>query len=1232
MSGPRYRGMSGPPGQGVACPVPGCHVSRSRAADIQHHVRRCHSDVVLSQAQHDAINSMYCVGCGELCSRTNRGAKHKLTCKQRNRSGAEAAERPRPSARRGRSHSRSRSPCHNTRASSLPTAAPGASHCGAPTLAAPPASVQPHADMQPPLSAGLGSPTDDFHRFLDGLHGDGLAPPEPTPHLEAEGLPADVVMDPPTATTAATQPEWPAELIDDIGQAVGGLDLEAVDHNMFVVEGAPASAAAPPPVAPPEQRPSAVSPIAPEVRPAAWVPYQSRFRHGEATGRLLQLCKDAAHRGEGQGVTEAVDLLLQLPGLVLTGGAGRSRHRKVNKRLELLMQDRMDELRTEPAAPAPASARRSQRRPTDEAALKRKQAQRARRQLELGSVQRSARTLNATGLAEVSDGVLQQLHSKHPQAEPPTLPTPSATSPPPVAVTADCLRAVLDNLPRGSAPGPSGWTYEMIRSALLHDATAFDGGLWLINAQLAGTLPHCANLLASRLIPIAKHTAEELLLLPADAIPDVRPIAIGEVWHRLAGLCLLASLPEVGPSLQPHQLGVGVRGGAQIVGHAVRAGAAAADTVTLQVDIKNAFNSVSREAVLQQVFERAPGLGPWAAFAYGTPSTLYVDGAPADSTPLSSSDGVRQGDPTGPLLFALALQPVLEEVAQQHPGCSLVAYADDITLQGPQHAVQAGFRSLCTALEPLRLRVNPLKSSLYSSDADLATETAANLGCKAATLLVIAGTPIGDPGRIKAHVHSRVAATEACIDTMLGLPLSPQEQHLLLHGSLQHREDHLPRVVEWALLQDPMQRLEAKIVAAVKAIADLSDADLQAPQLTLLHLPHRHGGFALQKFDKEIADASFLSAAALADNAMARGPQQLRPFANAGAPALRAQWEELRRAYPDVCPHELPPDVLVHDFLPELQRTLTRARAQREFQQLVDHYSTESTAAEPGAAPFAAQAQRDCARLRSSACKPASAWLTTLPTSPALRLQAEEFLSSFRLRLGLSVLHQDTERDVVECFCHRRVHNAHSDHSLVCQSVKRTITSRHHLLVASWRRIMGRAGVATTREPSLAEHLHADTARQPRAAAYGDVLAMLPRRLTITDVSVIHPGADTYVRRAAGEAGAAAEIRDKQKYEKYNRAGSAVYRVVPLSHESYGRMGQPASRLLNELANIASGSGAVAKGAFVESALQELSVALCRGNHRIVSAYAALNTRITGSALIPGLPVPTADAGAMDAM
>ena len=168
---------------------------------------------------------------------------------------------------------------------------------------------------------------------------------------------------------------------------------------------------------------------------------------------------------------------------------------------------------------------------------------------------------------------------------------------------------------------------------------------------------------------------------------------------------------------------------------------------------------------------------------------------------------------------------------------------------------------------------------------------------------------------------------------------------------------------------------------------------------------------------------------------------------------------------------------------------------------------------------------------------------------------------------------------------------------------------------------MGRPGVATTRQLSLSEHLHTDSERQQGSAVHGDILAMLPRRLTVADVSILHPRADTYVQAAATTAGAAAKVRDDQKYRKYYPAGSAVYRMVPRSYESYVHLGQPASQLLNELAILASSSEAVGKAQFVESALRELSVTLCRGNHRIVAAYAAPDARMTGSALIPGLPV-----------
>ena len=292
---------------------------------------------------------------------------------------------------------------------------------------------------------------------------------------------------------------------------------------------------------------------------------------------------------------------------------------------------------------------------------------------------------------------------------------------------------------------------------------------------LSGELPRHGSLLDSSLIGLQK--------------PDggVRPIAIGEVWYRVAGLCALTALHELGPSLAPLQLGVGVPGGTEAVGHAVRAALAAdPEAVLLTVDQANAFNSLDRSAVFAAVKERAPALLLFVQWAYGGPTALHVVGAPAGTPPVESQVGVRQGDPLGPLLFALAVQKVLERTQAASPTVMVAALHDDISLVGRVQALREAFRVLQSpqGTTGVGLRVQPAKCGVSGAHADLCAELAADLRVRHVREgATVCGTPVGTEAYETGVVHARAAAVIAQVHTLMRLPLPKQSQCCLLYTS-----------------------------------------------------------------------------------------------------------------------------------------------------------------------------------------------------------------------------------------------------------------------------------------------------------------------------------------------------------------------------------------------------------------------------------------------------------------
>ena len=153
-----------------------------------------------------------------------------------------------------------------------------------------------------------------------------------------------------------------------------------------------------------------------------------------------------------------------------------------------------------------------------------------------------------------------------------------------------------------------------------------------------------AALASARLIPIGKKGG------------GVRPIAVSELIRRIAGKLLVQRYQgEASSGLVPLQLGVGFPGGAEAVIHKARGWLAATppDQCLLQIDFANAYNTLDRQKMLQAVAAECPVFLPYATACYGQHAELFGPGFR-----LGSQQGVHQGDPLGPLLFAVTAQPV----------------------------------------------------------------------------------------------------------------------------------------------------------------------------------------------------------------------------------------------------------------------------------------------------------------------------------------------------------------------------------------------------------------------------------------------------------------------------------------------------------------------------------------------------------------------------------------------
>ena len=114
----------------------------------------------------------------------------------------------------------------------------------------------------------------------------------------------------------------------------------------------------------------------------------------------------------------------------------------------------------------------------------------------------------------------------------------------------------------------------------------------------------------------------------------------------------------------------------------------------------------------KESFEYFPTLTGHVTQMYSNPSPLvYVKNQSV--VIIQSEEGVHQGDPMGPALFAALIHPLLADLQENHPNTTILAYLDDIYVIQTSTCCLLAFGDIKISLKQVNLSVCNHKCKLY---------------------------------------------------------------------------------------------------------------------------------------------------------------------------------------------------------------------------------------------------------------------------------------------------------------------------------------------------------------------------------------------------------------------------------------------------------------------------------------------------------------------------------------
>jgi hypothetical protein len=878
-----------------------------------------------------------------------------------------------------------------------------------------------------------------------------------------------------------------------------------------------------------------------------------------------------------------------------------------------------------------------------------------------GHLSKATQSLVANAPAEINDNTVERLITLHPTSNSfpahvhKSIPTPNDMNrwnEAIMTIDAELLKKLpkrfIDN---GSCAGIDGWNGNILNTLIQFGNDTIIQGIadllnLIVNGQLEGDVRQL--LLTSILIPLKKKDS------------GIRPLAIGSIFTRLAGKLCISELQKDSNDAFQHlfpkvQLGLGKSGGPEIALHKIQSLLQLhPNYVVLSTDVKNAFNSISRSIISEQLQKHRHELDSTSIirlfhWSHYTDSTLLVYGqhsnsniqvapislsnsilmeqsssnlscdrqliqhAPELKAILNSSVGVRQGDSIASFAFALGIQHTYEQLQSKFPNVHFVAIHDDLTIIGdPMESLKAYkyFQQLLVQrgdlqLQPPKCQLLIPTNEIVQADMNMDVETIKtqceleqiqfiNTGC-----LSLLGGVIGDNDlQCQLEIEKKVNSQKILFEYIEHKAMSVQIAYHLLRTCLIPRMNYLCRVTRPDLILKYCKQFDSMILHALQTKINYH-CNFSMNQETQLKLPIRLGGLGLT-CSVDISPIAYFSSFALA---------------TINLPAIdtnSALYRTIKDCHTAILSSGVTPNNRIKDNLEEalleyrqadssvnkLQHFITQQIHQHNYDNLLIQMNSDVDSNE-----FTENIDmHHRATLISSSADGASTIFNTLPSQPEYILNDTAMSIAIRSRLQIVPRNDMIDntngmlKDTIICgLCSKSMLTIADtcSHSHTCVVLKGTaITTRHNFVLQTLVKLCREVGYVTTLEPA---HRGARNARlRPDATCISSSPTV---ESILIDVSVIHTSSNSYVLTDGQTSFACTDKREKLKIQKYQPiADKEKMKVVPLIIESTGAFGRQFAQIIRDLARQAEKARVSSERDFYHHTRSLVAFALHRGN------------------------------------